>query len=197
MSKIGIGIPCLSVDIPLLEKYCLPSIKKLDPQPDITYILLNDGVKGGLKQLRRMIFEKLFRDYGCDLVLVVDSDFILFHDILKYVDRKRVTTFAHCIRYPISGLIMILYGLIITQGWTGCYCLSRDIWNNQIKDKWLGHDSDIPRLINFDYKYVRIPKYMIIRRDMKALKRNIFYHKYNLNLPFRRKIIRLLRVFPI
>jgi len=181
--RIGIGIPCLLSDKTLMEKYCFPSINRMVPAPDCIYVYYNDGVKGGLLELRDKIFDKLFLEMGCDIVLVCDTDFMFMtKGILNMVRNDIVVDFITINRFPISSLILLMMYNIVRKPWAGCYSMPKKVYYEQVKGNWDGTDSSIHKAVNMKYSVSRIPRVRVMRRNMIALKQLAIYGKTQGNI---------------
>lgn len=186
---ISVGIPCHVDDINLLVNYCLPSILRLKPSPDYVVININRGYsKNGkrnykaVKIARTKIFNTIFDDLKCDIALMVSVDhYLLSKNILEQVDKDIVTNFGLITNRPISSIFFIITRLISRNPWNACFSIPKKTWY-QIKKDWMsgdGNDSTIHFAIKNNYKAIKTPKYMLIRRNQKAIKKMSLYHPYN------------------
>lgn len=194
--KVGIGIPCHIRDIELLRKYSLPSINMLNPPPDLVVIYYNDGnVKGGLKKIREVILDEIFKT--CDVALMVDTDYYLFKkDIIKYVYDNKVTNFRSVNKYPLSNIIKYIAVLLVKRPWCGLYSIPKKIWYGKVKDNWDGSDTSVQIAINKNYVYYIKPFYMLMRRNVPALIMVCLFHPLNRKRGLLSKIIKLMRLIP-
>lgn len=148
--KLGIAIPCHTKDVHLL-KYCLKSVGQLNPKPHIVILHLNEGI--GLKEARAKLWNHLFYEKKCDVILTCDADFHLHRHILKHVERNRVCSFRgfgffrHTIVLTILGVLMPF-----TKKWNGCFSLPIELWT-QIKDDFDGSDSSVRKTVK-SYKWI-------------------------------------------
>lgn len=163
--KIGIGIPCHERDIEIVRR-CLSSIRDLDPQPDSVYTCINDG-SAGMGAVRQEIFDTLFYEDDCDVVLACSADFGLMRGILNHVDPNFVTSFGFLRRHP-ADLIHIIKRLLTRRAWSGCYSITWPMWEWFKTDRpdWDGMDSSIDmwcKTRGYHVKRVKRPQYWILR----------------------------------
>ena len=148
--KIGIAIPCYKKDQGFLDT-CLEAIENLNPQPYVTVVNLNWA--SSLKEARKQLFEYIFKNEKCDVILQNSVDFYLMADILKHVRRNRIVSFNPlCLRrYALS---FSLYHLLFPKmGWSGCYSMPIEYWNCY-KHRFDGYDSSILRQVGrFKYDF--------------------------------------------
>lgn len=162
-NKIGIGIPCHVRDVGIVRR-TLASIDELDPGPYRVKVYVNDGSQG-MGYVRRRLFDKLFRDEGCDVVLACSADFGLMRGILKHVDPHRVTSFGFLRRHP-ADVIHVFKRFISRRAWSGCYSIPRWVWDRFREVDWDGSDSAIDvwcRSEGLEVKRVRMPRYWVLR----------------------------------
>jgi len=138
--RVGVAIPCHISDIPIL-KYCLASIKELNPQPHKVSIDINEGEKS-LKQIRTSLFDSLFET--CDVVLSVDADFYLFPNILSKVRNDKVVSFM-CFYRKHYVFSLTCMRILFFNGWTGLYSIPKKIWFETVRDNFNGTDSSVNR----------------------------------------------------
>ena len=191
--KIGIAVPCHLRDVEIFRKYCLPSIQKLNPKPDELTVYFNEGHKDGLKGIKEKLYNNLCNDKNCDIILQCDADFYLFKNILKYVESNILVNYCNIVKTPISTIIRLVLRNIVKKPWAGCYALPCKIWNKQIKDNpiWDGSDSSVKYATNLNYKSIRVPKYMLVRRSIEAVRINALYHPLNVNKSIFSKMLKL------
>ena len=181
--RVAIVIPSLFSDDVFLSA-CLYSLYDLKPKAELVLTYRNDGSQG-LKKIRTSLFDWAFEDCDCDLALQCSSDFQLFPDILDHVDEKAITTFSFLSR-KISLPFQMLKFLISPDMWTGCYCISRDAWE-QAKEVFDGSDTSIKNwadAMGFPIKRVRSPKYRLMRPSEKMV-------EFVRDLPLHKKILKL------
>lgn len=188
MKRIAIVIPSLFSDEKYL-KVCETAIGALDPAPDSVHVYRNNG-SAGLGVIRTKLFNDAFEYLGCDIALQCSSDFQLFPDILKYVAADRITTFAFLSR-KLSMPIQFAKFLVSPGMWTGCYTITREIWEVFKKTPWFhswdGKDSDIVSFtgeMGFPIKRIRLPKYNLLRPSEKMI-------EFVKDLPLHKKILKL------
>ena len=188
--KIGIGIPCLESDRDYLPT-CMKGVNELKNYGHdvINYIDINDG-KEGLKVVRKRIFNKLFDERSCDVVLQCDVDFFLMDEILRYIEKDRLVTFTFMKR-KVSTFIELIKFLISPNTWTGCYSIPRDIWKDiENKDAFDGNDTSVHRYCDssrIKIKRVRLPKYWVLRPSQKYSEERDFIK----SLPFIKRITKM------
>lgn len=188
--KIGIGIPCLDADRNYLPT-CMKGVKELKKYgyEVINYIDINDGTEG-LKVVRKRIFNKLFDEGRCDVVLQCDVDFFLMDDILKYIEKDRMVTFTFMKR-KVSTFIELIKFMISPNTWTGCYSIPRAIWKEiEDKDAFDGNDTSVHRycdLAGIKIKRIRLPKYWVLRPSQKYSEQRDFIK----SLPFLKRITKM------
>lgn len=200
--KIGLGIPCHVNDIPLLRKYCLPKVLKLDPQPAIIIVSINDG-KDGMKNIRTELYDYLFKECNCDIVLNLGADMMPSKNILKYVRRNIIVSYGQYYRRPIATIINIITRLLYTafrrRPWRGTYSLPREIWFNQIRNSkvFSPDDESVKRAAKYRYVTVSFPKVLVVREHYKTIKQVILYHHCTRHLTLLGKILRLAQIVPL
>jgi len=167
--KIGIAIPCQRADRKFLG-VCLEAVKKLDPQPHLVAININwnENVNLARQELFKVLFHK-----NCDVVLQNSVDFYLFPQILKYVKRNRIVSFAPLSKKPYD-MTIALYRVLIPFGRSDCYSMPREYWKtHQYFDSWEGSkfwkrigrfNYDFP--INFLYYSLRPYKKSSVKKDL-------------------------------
>ena len=200
--RIGIGVPCLTKDMELLFRYCLPSIRRLEPPPDVVLTYINNGHKDGLKGIKTLIYDHLFNCHDVDVILCVDSDMLLFKDILKYIKKDVIVDFHHIVKTPIATMYKIFIRAITNKPLCGCLSIPRKLWFEKIRDNesFNGIDSSIIRSVNSinDFEPKKFPpKFMLMRRSMKQARQDILHHPLNINLGLFRKIIYLLKTIGV
>ena len=161
MMKIGIGVPCYKEDVDIAERYVLPSISRLNPQPHKVFIYVNDC---GLKKARTHIFDKLLIEGDCDVALQACTDYYFFPKILRHVDPNNVVTFCAMTTTPIVSMSMMVGRNLSKKPWTGCYSIPRQVWKRvRENQKWDGTDSSVQKSLGGNFKYTRFPNYMLRR----------------------------------
>ncbi len=191
--KIGIITPCHFEDIYRYFPLTQYSINNLEPKCFVHKIYPNDG-KYDLGYYRKKLFEQSF-NMGCELVLQCSADFYLHKDILKYVEKNKITTFAY-IKHRLSYLIDFVRFKISPDMWTGCYCLPKEFWNyfkgTKYYDYWDGGDYSILCFadeIGYPIKRIRKPKYTLLNPSKDDPFENIE------NYPLWKRIIRKIAWF--
>lgn len=159
--KIGIATPC-HVDDQAYLRECLSSISNLRPQPFAHLININHG-ESSLHKIRTDLFDGLFDNVECDIVLSCDADFWLFPKILSYIERKIATDFCCLERRFFADLIMAGIHLVYHASWSGCYALPKEIWKKEIKPSWDGTDPSVKDILGRNYKFVKRPLYYALR----------------------------------
>jgi len=170
--KIGVAVPCYKEDVNFLHT-CRESIENLDPQPYVTAININWD--SNLSEARKRLFEHLFYEEKCDVILQDSVDFYLFPHILRKVKRKRIISFA-----PLSlkywELSLTFFRLVFPIGWSGCYNLPREYWE-AYKDQFDGYDSSIWRQVGrFNYDFPRGYAYYSLRPYRKESVQELLSH---------------------
>lgn len=164
--NIGVGAPCHTDDRKFIQTFnqCLAGLK---PEPDISYIHVNDGSEG-LGAARTRVFDYLF-DQGCDVVLNASIDHYLFPDILRHIRKDRITGFGYLACKP-STVISVVKRMFAPHAWTGVYAVPRKIWMGfKASDhayKWDGEGDSIQWYTlenNLAIKRVKVPKYWLLR----------------------------------
>jgi hypothetical protein len=196
--NIGVCVPCLVRDKKILEKYCLPSIQNLDPLPINVVIDLNEGAKGGLKEIKERMYNRAFYDLDCEVILHSDCDFYLFKDILKHVKDDILVDFGGVNKAPFSSILKLTYRQIVRKPWTGCYSLPKKIWEKKIinDEKWDGSDYSIKQCVIPDYEVFKRPKFMLMRRSLKEYRKRTFMHPLNRDKPLIDKMARISQTIP-
>ena len=162
--KIGVGIPCLEADRELL-KSSLGSVLNLVSSHEVVYYVdFNDGSEG-LETVVARVFDTLF-SRGCDVVLKISADHLVFPDILDYIDDQSVTTYAF-IKKELSVVLSVVKFLLSPVMWTGVYSLPRPVWE-AIKrmGEFNGHDGSVKNSVEklgIPIKRIRRPKYLLLR----------------------------------
>jgi len=160
--KIGIATPMHFNDVKYLA-YCLNSIDVLKPRAYAASHYPNNGNKG-LKYYKTFLFDHLF-NVGCDVVLQCSVDHYLKSDILKYVDKYKITTFAY-LKYKLSYVFDFIRFKVSPSMWTGCYSITKDFWELIKKDgSFDGSDYSIMKFaekINYPIKRFRRPSYILL-----------------------------------
>lgn len=106
-----------------------------------------------MREIKTDLFDYLFQEAHCDVVLNVDADFYLFPHILKYVRFDRAVSFADLKRRP-TDLLMALIRLLYPGSWSGCYSLPYHIWQ-RVKPSFDGTDTSVKRALQGAYKFER------------------------------------------
>jgi len=198
--KIGIAVPCRYNDIPTLEKYCLPSITNLNPKPDTVSIYLNKGKTVNrfkknqiLKKIKEKLYHNLFVNHKCDIVLQCDSDFYLFKDILKYVNKGYLTNFITMVKTPLASLMKVVFCNFVKNTWSGCYAIPKQVWYKQVINSpyWDGTDTGVKLAVKLNYRSIRTPKFMLMRRSKKRFREITIHHPLNRDKPLYDKMVRL------
>lgn len=194
--KVGIGIPCRKSDIPVVERYALASISRLDPAPYKVYIYVNEAGYDGLGRVRAHIFDTLF-ERGCDVVLQCSTDYILFRDILAHVSIDQSTGFGYIFSTPFATLIAVTRRLLARNPWTGCYALIKSDWDTiKASEIWDGHDWSVQKNIT-SLNVVKWPKFMARRRRVKRVVSGALFHPENLGKSLISKMGKVARGFPL
>ena len=154
--KVGVAIPCLVKDLALLN-YSLNSVNLLRPRPYHVAVDINDG--GSLREIRGKLFDFLFSK-GCDVVLSCDVDFWLFPNILNYVKRDVVVSFAQLER-NLADLPQAFVRLFWKRCWSGCYSIPKNVWL-EIRGCWDGTDTNVKELVGC-YRFERRFSYFALR----------------------------------
>ncbi len=167
--KLGIAIPCHTKDVHLL-KYCLKSVERLNPKPHVAVFHLNEGI--GLKEARAKLWNHLFYEKHCDVILACDADFSLHRHILKHVERNRVCSFRGFGFFRNTIILTILSVLMpFTKKWNGCFSLPVELWT-KIKDDFDGSDSSVRKAVK-SYKWVNTFAYTFLtgyeKKHVKSL----------------------------
>lgn len=160
--KIGIATPIHKKDSRYIE-YNKRSVQDLEPKAYVHIVYYNDGSKG-LKYYRTWLFDYLF-SLGCSIVLNCSVDHYLCKNILNYVDKKEITTFAY-VKYRISFIIDFIRFKLSPNMWTGCYSIPLDFWELLKKDgSFDGNDYSVIKFaekINYPVKRIRKPLYILL-----------------------------------
>lgn len=182
--KIGIAVACHERDRAFLQCLGESLTRALTRTPVTTRVLINinKGEKS-LKDIKTDIFDYLFEQAGCDVVLNVDADFYLFPHILKHVSSKQACSFAELKRRP-TDLLMTLIRLVYPGSWSGCYSLPYHIWQ-RVKPNFDGTDTSVKRALQGQWKFIRRFCYYDLRPyragsvkvsiDRRGLLSRIFY----------------------
>jgi len=185
--KIGIATPIHTRDVNYMM-YNKKSVLELKPKAFLQVSYLNNGIKG-LKFYRTFLFDHLFNS-GCDIVLQCSVDHFLHKDILKYVEKNKITTFAY-LKYRLSFIIDFIRFKISPSMWTGCYSITKEFWDYFKSSKyyqyWDGGDYDIALFaeeIGYPIKRIRKPKYTLLNPSKSDPFKDIE------NYPLWKKIIR-------
>lgn len=178
--KIGIGVAFSFSHYERFWKCFNESVSKLDPKPDCFLPYFNKRGLERLKEIRSRIYDKLFFDCDCDVVLSCDADFYLFPKILRYVDGKRIVSFCFFPfdrHYHLSTLLFIMLKRSLTRllwkpnAWAGCFSLPRRNWNFIRRHRlWDGTDSSIHRIAKdfMGYSFVLLPKYYLLELSSRT-----------------------------
>lgn len=121
--KVGVAVPCFFGDVCYLGQ-CFESIHGLFPQP--SFVAVDVNLNSSKTESRRKLFDFLFFEKGCDVVLVCDVDFYLLPKILWFVKKDRVVSFpALTLRRWDLPLVFIW---LLFGGWGGCYSMPLKVW---------------------------------------------------------------------
>ena len=170
--KVGVAIPCHRRDIEICFKFPLPTLKLLNPQPHKILIDINDGVYGGLKEIRTKLFDRLFNIYDCDIVLSVCADYRMINkNIIKEMSSDKVMNYGRFFNTPIIGLMHYMARRLTKSSWSAMYSIPRKVWFNEVRDNplWNGYDGSIPRCVNMKFDTHMGINYMLMRRNTKRL----------------------------
>lgn len=195
------AVPCRVRDVELAERYCLPSLKRLDPAPDVTLISVNEGHPDGLRGIKTDLYDALFNEYEIDVILCVDADMMLFRDILKFVKRNVIVDFNHIVRAPLATIFKMATRICVNKPLCGCLSIPRELWEEKIRDheEFNGIDSSIIRSVDIyrDFSPLKFPpKFMLMRRSQGAYRKTMMNNPKNRELGVFKRMIYLLGTFP-
>lgn len=196
--KLAIALPCHIRDLEVLETYCLPSIMRLDPRPDLLVIQLNDGHEEGLKGLRVELFDKVFYELGAKVLFSYGVDGYFFKGLMSHAREDMVVSVPWIPRRPLTILSRLIIDSVRGRGWTGAYFMPEQVWN-QIRDQFNGDDSDIHQAVSRErkrgtlchYHWVKTPQLFQVRLRRQSYLRAIRENDYSRS----QKIIKLLEMF--
>jgi hypothetical protein len=195
---VTFAIPCHIRDIPLLSKYCLPSINKLNPKPSRLVVAFNDGInlehENALKFIRIQLFDKVFKDYDTDVLFSYGADGYFKEKIVTHADPDIVVSVNWLPLRPITIITNLLMYYIIRKGWHGSYFMPRDVWFNTCRSKFDGTDTSIKMALDGNYKIIKWPQVWQVRLNRQRYLDNIFNGYGGKNFSQPKKMIRLLRM---
>ena len=173
---LSMALPCHIRDVPLLEKYCLPSISRLDPKPDSVIISLNDGHELGLKGIRLDLFDKAFNEYGADVIFSYGVDAIFRKHIMRFARTDMIVAVEWLPLRPFTIITRSIVNFSRGRGWSGSYFLPRDIWYNFCRKKFGGRDSDVLQVVSPEmkrgtqayYQWIKVPQIYQVRLNRSA-----------------------------
>ncbi len=195
--RVGIGVPCRVSDRELLERYCLPGIKRLDPAPDVVLVSINEGHSEGLKGIKTELYDSLFNDFDVDVILCVDADMMLFRGILKFIKRDVIVDFNHLVCAPIATIFKMVSRMVVDKPLCGCLSIPRELWFNKIRDhpEFNGVDSSIIRSVDIRRDFMPLkfpPKFMLMRRSGAEYRRTMLNHPKNIELGTVKRLLYLI-----
>ena len=193
--RIGVAIPCHVNDIPLLEKYPLPSLSILDPPPDKILILVNDGTKG-LKEYRTRLFDKLFLEHNCDVVLSACSDYLFTNKkLMVQINPDKVQDYGRFFSTPLMSLVFTVLRRMARKPWSSMYSIPRKIWFEQVRDSPVfdGTDGSIPRIVKMDYDSHMGINYILMRRNTKGIIQNALFSTYSQEKHLMKRVIKMMK----
>jgi hypothetical protein len=170
--KVGIAIPCSTKDIEICFKYAINSIGLLNPLPHQIVVDINDKGYRGLKEIRTKLFDELFLEHDCDVVLSMCADYRLTNKkLLTKVSSTRVVSYGRFFNTPIIGIFFYVLRLLTRKPWSAMYSIPREIWFSKVRDNplWNGYDGSIPKCVDMDFISNKGINYMLMRRDTKRI----------------------------
>jgi len=185
---IGIGTPCLFEDVIILDNLHRSIanilVRREEGRTVIHKVYMNDGSEG-LKKVREDMFNDLFYNLNCDVVLQASADFYLFPDILEHIDPLNVTAFTFMTR-RITTIIEFMKFRVAPNAWSGCYSISRNVWQALDKEgSFNGSDDSVNSFCKrkrIKIKRVRTPKYYVLRYSKNmirdAMRQDTFKKKF-------------------
>lgn len=197
--RIGVAIPCLNTDVPLLEKYTLPSLSVLDPPPNKILVLVNDGT-GGLKEYRTKLFDKLFLEHKCDIVLSACADYRFTNKkLVTQMNPNKVQNYGRVYNTPLMSILFYVLRRMTRKPWSGMYSIPKKIWFEQVRDNPVfdGTDGTIPRCVDMDYVSHMGVNYMLMRRNRKGIIQNALFSPYSLEKHPIKRIVKMMKGLPI
>jgi len=189
--KVGVAIPCHIRDIEICLKYPIPTLKLLNPSPHKILVDINEGVYGGLKEIRTKLFDSLFIDFDCDIVLSVCADYRMINkNIINEVSPDRVVNYGRFFNTPIIGLVHYVARRLTRSPWSSMYSIPRKVWFKEVRNNplWNGMDGSVPRCVNMDYESHMGINYMLMRRNTQRLIEAVNSAEYRKRGIFRRMI---------
>ena len=198
--KIGVGIPCHKRDIPLLERYTLPSLLNLNPSPYKILILINEGTYTDLKEIKTEIYDSLFKDYDCDIVLTACADYLFVNKTLMLeVHPDKVMNYGRMLNTPIIGLMWVIARRLVKKPWSACHSMPKKIWFETIRDSSLydGTDGSIPIIMNMCFESHRGINYILMRRNTKRIVNNALFNPIMRKKHIIKRILKLTQGLPI
>ncbi len=166
------AIPCHERDIEICFKYPVPTLSRLNPAPHIILIKVNSGKYTDLKEIRTSLFDALFNDYNCDVVLSVCTDYLIVNrNLLNEIPLDRVANFGRFFNTPIIGLFYYLLRRCTNSPWSAMYSIPKDVWFNEVRDNplWRGYDGDIPKCVKMNYDVNYKVNYLLTRRNTRRI----------------------------
>ena len=194
--KIGVGIPCHTRDIPLLERYALPSLCSLNPMPYKILVLVNDGNYKNLKEIKIEIIDSLFLEYDCDIVLSACADYLFIDtNLMNYIHPNKIMNYGRMLNTPIIGLMWVIARRLVKKPWSSMFSIPKNIWFNIVRDNPLynGNDGSIPIVMNNCFESHMGINYMLMRRDTKRLIDDTLNNPRYRNTRILRRMIRMSR----
>ncbi len=171
-SRVGVAIPCHVRDSEMCFRVVVPTLSRMKPAPYMTLIELNTGEYTDLKDLRTRLFDSLFYDHNCDVVLSVCTDYLIINrNLLNEVSLERVVNFGRFFTTPIIGFFFYLLRRCTNSPWSAMYSIPRDVWFNEVRDNplWQGNDGDIPKCVKMNYEINYKVNYLLTRRNTKRI----------------------------
>lgn len=199
--RIGVAVPCRVGDMDLLERYCLPSLARLDPGPYVIKVYINSGHPDGLRGIKTELYDLLFNEYDVDVILCVDADMMLFRDILKFVKRRVIVDFSHVVRAPVATMFKMVVRMLVDKPLCGCLSIPRELWEGKIRDnpEFNGIDSSIIRSVDIRRDFFPLkfpPKFMLMRRSQGSYRKTMLNHPKNRELGLMKRMIYLTGTLP-
>ncbi len=197
--RVGVAIPCHFSDITLLEKYPLPTIQALNPPPHKTLVLVNDG-SNGLKEYRTRLFDKLFLDYNCNIVISACADYRFTNKkLITQMNPDKVQNYGRVFTTPIMSILFYLLRRITKTPWSAMYSIPKKVWFERIRDNPIfdGTDGSIPRAVNMDYKSHLGISYMLMRRNKKGIIQNALFSEYSQEKHLIKRVIKMTKALHI
>ena len=194
-TRVGVAIPCRVSDVSLAEKYPLPTLQALDPVPHKVLVLVNDGTRG-LKEYRTRLFDSLFLEHGCDVVLSACTDYrFIDKKLMTKMDPVRVQNYGRVFTTPVMSVLFFVLRILARNPWSSMYSLPKRVWFEQIRDSPIfdGTDGSIPRAVGMDYESHMGVSYMLMRRNTKGIIRNALFSKYSQEKHLIKRVIKMLK----